>query len=409
MACSCMARFLVVATALTALPCALPAQTDADASPQAAPVVRQASIYGDPQDRGASGAYRRPLTAEPILGVRVVSDAPVAVVNRSDDELELRVDRGRANITVDHPAAGTLMLVDLPGGQVDLLADGFYTFNADTNVVRAVRGEAALFAPGAGPDAKGSPLQQGEQAELRGRMRATPADETTLLADEIRDNGRGPAERPGQRYDHGYGYGYGGESTYLGYGYPYTYGAWPAYGYYSYAYPAYGYAGWGWPGYAWDYPWGWGVGLGFYEPFYGSRGYYGRDYYGRGYNGGYGYRPWAGGGQRSFNGPGRNGWGFHPGTVGSGSVGGGSAYGGGSRPGYGTGGSSGGGFHPGFSGGPRGGMSSGGGGFRGGMSGGGFHGGTSSGGGGFHGGTSGAGGGFHGGTSGGGGGFHGGG
>ncbi len=40
------------------------------------------------------------------------------------------------------------LLVDLPGGQVSLLKDGFYTFNADTQTVRVLKGEADAY-PGA--------------------------------------------------------------------------------------------------------------------------------------------------------------------------------------------------------------------------------------------------------------------
>ena len=62
---------------------------------------------------------------------------------------EMRITHGVANVSVHHPEnKDARILVDLPGGQTALLKDGLYTFNADTNTVRVLKGEADAY-PGA--------------------------------------------------------------------------------------------------------------------------------------------------------------------------------------------------------------------------------------------------------------------
>ena len=86
-------------------------------------------------------------TTEPMRGVWLRSDQTGAthVVSTTANATEIRVEHGRANVQVYHPAEHAQITIDMPGGKVDLLKDGFYTFNADTNTVRVLHGEAASY------------------------------------------------------------------------------------------------------------------------------------------------------------------------------------------------------------------------------------------------------------------------
>jgi len=155
------------------------------------------------------------------------------------------------------------IVVDLPGGQTTLLKDGVYTFNAETNTVRVLHGEAQFI-----PGANAKPIKIKEEHELvlsagPKPPKAVEADRRDLLADLL------PTSRPPRGYGNAYG-------AYLG-TYPGTYPG-TAYGpgpygdgYYGYPYyPAY-------PYYAYGYPWGWGY------PYYGfglGFGYFGGGFYG---------------------------------------------------------------------------------------------------------------------------------
>ena len=153
---------------------------------------------------------------------------------------------------VYHPAEHAQISVDLPGGKVDLLKDGFYTFNADTNTVRVLHGEAASYTGGA-TEAKPVKVKEDHEYAFNGKPSEVPYQE--IGADVL------PGGGAGARGD-GYGPGYGpyGDGFYGGYpAYPYPY--------YAYGYP-YGF-----------YPY-YGVGLGF--------GYYGG--FGGGFRGGFGRR-----------------------------------------------------------------------------------------------------------------------
>ena len=110
--------------------------------------ITQPGSQGAPITRAYPGGNRaagvQSFDAQPAPGVFVRSDVNngVTTVHSSSTDTELRVVQGRANITVHHPADGSRILVDLPGGQVSLLKDGLYTFNAATNTVRVLHGEA---------------------------------------------------------------------------------------------------------------------------------------------------------------------------------------------------------------------------------------------------------------------------
>ncbi len=206
-------------------------------------------------------------TLQPTAGVLVRSDADSSVrtVATGAANTELRVERGRATIEINHPKENSQITVDLPGGQVDLLKDGLYTFNAETNTVRVLRGEASAYA---GSATSGKAVKVKEDKELTfgatGKLRSVDADPRELTADLVPGPG---AERvyAGGGYGRAYGPGYGpyGDGFVE---YPYA-----PYPYYGFGYPY----GWGYPYYG--YPFGFGLGFGFY----------GRGFYGGGFRGGF--------------------------------------------------------------------------------------------------------------------------
>lgn len=200
-------------------------------------------------------------SAQPAPGVwvRVGHNGSVRAVAVGDKTVELRVERGVANVTVHHPADDSQILVDLPGGQTSLLKDGLYTFNAATNTVRVLHGEADAY-PGSKPGQTEKPIKVKEDHAV------------VFTGPQVKSVGFEPYQArtdliPSPGY--GGGYGYRGEPAYAPYG-PYGYGPYGD-GYYGWGYP---YA-WGYP-YGWGYPFGWGFGFGYYGGFGGFGGFRGR-------------------------------------------------------------------------------------------------------------------------------------
>jgi hypothetical protein len=198
-------------------------------------------------------------STRPIPGVVVRADHADAVktVSSGLKVTELRLDHGRANISVRNPENGTQILVDLPGGQTALLKDGLYTFNADTNTVRVLKGEAKAFP---GQNAKPVKVKEEHQLVFSGpNPRSIEVNPEQARADLLPgDRIRGPR----------YGNGFYGDGPYGdGYGY------YPYYPYYAYGYP---YGFYGYP-YGYGYPLGFGIGFGYYGAFRGGfGGFHGR-------------------------------------------------------------------------------------------------------------------------------------
>ena len=175
---------------------------------------------------------RGTASAQPIPGVlvRVARNSSIRAVNVTGP-VELKVERGLVNVNVHHPANGAEILVDLPGGQTSLIKDGLYTFNASTNTVRVLKGEAVTFPP----NQKQVKVKEDHSATLAGpTVKSVEFDPYQARADLIPY-----ASTPS------YGEGFYGDSPYYAYGYPYDWG------YYGYGYPfAFGlgfgyYGGWG--------------------------------------------------------------------------------------------------------------------------------------------------------------------
>lgn len=216
--------------------------------------------YGaQPANPAGQPAYPAPPqinATQPIQGVWLRSDtnSSVQTVSANADGTEIRVVHGLANVRVGNAPHNAEILVDLPGGQTSLIKDGLYTFNADTNTVRVLRGEADAYL-----DANAKAIKVKEYREFifaAGSTKPVDVDPRDIASDIL------PGDRNGDGYPApGYGYGPYGDGYY---GYPVA----P----YPYPYPYFAY-GFGYPYYG--YPFGIGVGFGF--------GYYG------GYRGGYYY------------------------------------------------------------------------------------------------------------------------
>jgi len=213
---------------------------------QPAPIVR------NPQP----AAWQRVTTTQPVAGVWLQTDhsSLARTISADANKTEISIDHGRANLQVHHPAGNSQILVDLPGGQTTLLKDGLYTFNAETNTVRVLHGEAEVRPGTSSPTAK--PIKIKEDHELTflagttgtNGLKSREADQQDLMSDLL------PGGRPGAQGDGpGYGYGPNGDGYYpYGYGYPYPYMA------YGWGYPYYGY--------------GYGIGFGYYGGGFRGRG-----------------------------------------------------------------------------------------------------------------------------------------
>ena len=244
--------------------------------------------------------------------LRMGQNTTAEIVAGTNGRAEARIESGRANVAVNAIAPNSLLLVDLPNGQTQLLKRGLYTFDVPSETARVFNGEALAF-PGSdtGSSVKSAKVKDDHEV-LFGGDRVHPVKFDT----EVAQNDLLPWTGPQEAHADGY-YGLtsgGGEGVVSNAGY-----LAPAdYGYSPYAlglgfglgYP-YGY-GFG-SGYGFGYPFGFGYGYGYPFGFYGG----GFGYGGFGY-GGYGY-----GGRRVLGGAG-----VHEGLLN------GYARGGGSQRGY---------------------------------------------------------------------------
>lgn len=194
---------------------------------------------------------RGTINAQPAAGIflRVARNSAVRAVALGGENTELRVERGIANINIHHPVNHAQILVDLPGGQTTLIKDGFYTFNAQTNTIRVLKGEAYAY-PGNNTNQKPIKVKEDHAVVFNGPdIKAFEFDPFEARIDLIPYPPQGGT--PSEYYGYGpYGLAYGG--------YPYYYGDPYFYGYYPF-----------------------GFGLGFY-----GGGFYGGGFYGGGFRGG---------------------------------------------------------------------------------------------------------------------------
>ena len=236
-----MSRLLILSLALAA--------SAAIASAQTAPIVR-----GTP----GQSARQTINTTRPAPGVwlRTEPNSSVKTLSTTGNTTELRVERGRANVEIHNAAPNAEILVDLPGGQASLLKDGLYTFNAETNTIRVLRGEAHAYI-GANTSAKPIKVKEEHQFAFAANTKPQEVDYRAMSADLLQ---AGPAGR-GDGYASGPAYGYAPGPGYGPYGD----------GYPAYPYPYYGY-GYGYPYFGYPYGFGLGFGFGYYGGFGGFRG-----------------------------------------------------------------------------------------------------------------------------------------
>ena len=208
------------------------------------------------------------VESQPIPGVwlRSESTSVLKTVAATPERTEVRLDRGRLNVDVHQPAQHTAILIDLPGGQTSLLKDGLYTFNADTNTVRVLRGEAAAY-PGIanpGDDSKAIKVKEDHQLSLMAATDGAKPVESypyELTADLLPYSNHGDPAYAGGGYADGF---------------VDDYPFYPPYPYYA--------GFWGYPGFYpgfYGYPFAYGVGFG-----YGFHSY-GRGFHGGGFRGGF--------------------------------------------------------------------------------------------------------------------------
>ena len=225
-------KFFLFALASLALPAVILAQV-APPPMQSQPAPIQRDTPANPGALTPMPPPPRVTRSEPAPGVWVRS-APgtsVTTISATADKTELRVDHGVADVEVHHPAPNSQILVDLPGGQVALIKDGFYTFNAGTNTARVLQGEADAFV-----GASNAPivLKEDHAVTLAGSPHATGFAPQDARGDILSAGPRrGPSEPGFAPYPYTYGYPY----------YPYPYYAW---------------------GYPYGYPFGFGLGFGYY-------------------------------------------------------------------------------------------------------------------------------------------------
>jgi uncharacterized membrane protein YgcG len=182
-------------------------------------------------------------SALPARGVylRVGDGSSVRAVTVTDENIDLRVERGIANISVHNPVSHAQIIVDLPGGQTDLVKDGFYTFNADTNTIRVLKGEAFAY-PGTSPNTNQKPIKVKENHAVvfsGPNVKPFEFDPFEGRADLIPytpRSGGGYDEADGRNYGGGPYYG----DPYYGYGYPWAFDPW--------AFDLGFWGGWGWGG-----------------------------------------------------------------------------------------------------------------------------------------------------------------
>jgi ribosome-interacting GTPase 1 len=76
----------------------------------------------------------------PGVFLRLGENSSVQMVSPNLTHVEVRLDRGRANVEVDQIYKQNTILIDLPNGQTQLLKNGLYTFDVGNSTVRVFDG-----------------------------------------------------------------------------------------------------------------------------------------------------------------------------------------------------------------------------------------------------------------------------
>jgi uncharacterized membrane protein YgcG len=188
-------------------------------------------------DHGTASAV-----AAPGVFLRVGRGGGVRAVTLTNENTELKLDRGVINVSVHSAVKHAQILIDLPGGQTNIIKDGFYTFNANTNTARVLKGEAYAY-PGSNTQQKPIKIKENHAVVFNGPdVRAFEFDPFEARADLIPYGPHTEGEGGGPGY-----YGPYAGYPYYDYGYPYYYGYYPyfGFGYYGGWGGGWGRGGWG--------------------------------------------------------------------------------------------------------------------------------------------------------------------
>jgi hypothetical protein len=247
------------------------------------------------------------ILLSPGVFLRMGNNSIVQMVSPDLNHTEVKLDQGQANVEVDQIYPQNIILIDLKNGQTQLLQNGLYTFDANSNTVRVFDGKAEVY-PGQDLQAnvKSIGVKGGHQIVLTGEPTKPQSFDKNSSEDDLYKWSSLRSEYLGQA-NVNLASEYAGVSGF--------------------------YPGWYWAGGPYGYTWLPGNGLfwspfgyGFYSPYYiyGGGSIYG-GYYGRGfYRGPYGYSSYGYRGGGSIGGgyahstAGFSGGGFHGGAYGGG-------------------------------------------------------------------------------------------
>lgn len=222
----------------------------------------------------------------PGVFLRVGAESTLEMVSPDLMHTEVRLTRGLAEVEVNRIAPENRILVDLPGGQTQLMERGLYRFDAESGLVRVFDGKASVY-PGADLSADIHPIDvKGGRELVLSASGATPRKfDKGHVEDDLYRWGIQRSKFLGAEYE-------GGGGNYSGYSsgdYPgYSSAYYPSYsfGYYS-GYSSGWYGGgpyWGPFGYGFPSPYA------FYGGGFSYGGGWGRGFYGGGWGGGGGWR-----------------------------------------------------------------------------------------------------------------------
>ena len=227
----------------------------------------------------AEGKVEMLLT--PGIFLRLDKNSTVRMISPDLTHTEVAIERGRAQVEADQLYPQNKILINLGGGQAQLLKNGLYEFDADHNLVKTFDGKLAIYSDNSlHNEEKPTQVKEGRQLALTGgdvkpvSFNKDKSEDDLYRWSALRSQYLGEAN-------------INLAAQYANYG--------PAYGYGGFA------PGWAWDPYLYAYDWlpGGGpffspFGFGFYSPYYlyGGGFVYGHGFYSRGggFHGGAGFR-----------------------------------------------------------------------------------------------------------------------
>ena len=136
-------------------------------------------------DRLATADGSADIMLAPGSLLRLGQGTQVTLLSTNGNRVEVRIEGGRANVAVNAVRPQSLILVDMPNGQTQILDRGLYTFDTATATVRVFNGKAEVF-PGQDTESRVKPVKVKEQHEVvlgDGRPKPTEFDRMASEAD----------------------------------------------------------------------------------------------------------------------------------------------------------------------------------------------------------------------------------